>query len=449
MLKDHGRFAIVGGGIAGLSAALLLATKGHNVSLLERSSHLGGLMQSYRSRDGWVFDRGNRLLSPTGIDGLDDLLFSALDAHGWIKCRARAAIFFNGKLDRNSQIIDARSMPRTAYERGIRDLSHAKPLDRAPRSLRDQFHSIYGDTFTTELFAPIMRKLAFAELEELAPDSHMLFGLSHLGLGTREDIVGLQIPQHSACYVKILDDSHPSTQVNVIYPARGGIDQWIAHLQERLALSGATVILGDTVANIDIKDDHAIGLRLASGRYVPADTIVWTGSPAELIRVSGLIGTHETIAPTRLLTVLLHFLSNEPLAETAHFVTYFDSSFCSFRATLYSNVQKEAQPPHRLTLEVLRPSKADLQILLPTVVSELVDSGVARSQASLRLVHSEQIPNTFPKPTVEYYSKAKFLIDAASNLFPNVILLGRAQGTTFFTDGVIREVHASLAKFLT
>ncbi|HOW99504.1 MAG TPA: FAD-dependent oxidoreductase, partial [Deltaproteobacteria bacterium] len=54
-------FIVVGGGIAGLTAALSLAHKGKSVLLLEKNDHCGGLMNSFE-RDGLRFEGGARAL---------------------------------------------------------------------------------------------------------------------------------------------------------------------------------------------------------------------------------------------------------------------------------------------------------------------------------------------------------------------------------------------------
>jgi uncharacterized protein with NAD-binding domain and iron-sulfur cluster len=54
------RALIIGGGLAGISAALTLADAGIEVTLLERRPHLGGLTTSIE-RDGYSFDNGQHV----------------------------------------------------------------------------------------------------------------------------------------------------------------------------------------------------------------------------------------------------------------------------------------------------------------------------------------------------------------------------------------------------
>ena len=51
------RTIVIGGGIAGLATAALLAREGHTVTLLEQSSEVGGRAGTWE-RDGFRFDTG-------------------------------------------------------------------------------------------------------------------------------------------------------------------------------------------------------------------------------------------------------------------------------------------------------------------------------------------------------------------------------------------------------
>lgn len=57
---------VVGGGIAGLTAALTLAHKGRDVLLIEKNGRCGGLMNSFE-RDGFRFEGGARALVNAGL----------------------------------------------------------------------------------------------------------------------------------------------------------------------------------------------------------------------------------------------------------------------------------------------------------------------------------------------------------------------------------------------
>lgn len=60
--KNKLSVAVVGGGLAGLSAACVLAARGHHVALLEKNSWVGG-KAAVLSTDGFRFDMGPTILT--------------------------------------------------------------------------------------------------------------------------------------------------------------------------------------------------------------------------------------------------------------------------------------------------------------------------------------------------------------------------------------------------
>ena len=74
------RVVVVGGGIAGLATAALLASRGHSVDLLEKNDDLGGRVGS-TVRDGFRFDTGaSWYLMPEVFDHFFELLGTSADA---------------------------------------------------------------------------------------------------------------------------------------------------------------------------------------------------------------------------------------------------------------------------------------------------------------------------------------------------------------------------------
>jgi phytoene desaturase len=80
--RDDGpqRVVVIGGGIAGLATAALLASRGHSVDLLEKNDELGGRVGSVE-RDGFRFDTGaSWYLMPEVFDHFFELLGTSAEA---------------------------------------------------------------------------------------------------------------------------------------------------------------------------------------------------------------------------------------------------------------------------------------------------------------------------------------------------------------------------------
>ena len=62
-----GKIAIIGGGLAGLTAAVFLARNGKNVTIIDKSSKFGGKTRTTMVIDGFYFNQGAHALYADGI----------------------------------------------------------------------------------------------------------------------------------------------------------------------------------------------------------------------------------------------------------------------------------------------------------------------------------------------------------------------------------------------
>ncbi len=92
-----GRAVVIGGGIAGLATAALLAARGHDVDLFEKNDDLGGRVGSL-TREGYRFDTGpSWYLMPEVFDHFFRLLgTSAADELDLVSLDPSYRVFFEG-----------------------------------------------------------------------------------------------------------------------------------------------------------------------------------------------------------------------------------------------------------------------------------------------------------------------------------------------------------------
>ena len=72
------QIVIIGGGIAGIVSALTAAKFGFNVILIEQQKMLGGLLRSFKTQSGYIFDHGTHLLNATSNSELNNIVFERL-----------------------------------------------------------------------------------------------------------------------------------------------------------------------------------------------------------------------------------------------------------------------------------------------------------------------------------------------------------------------------------
>lgn len=90
------KIAVLGAGISGLTAARLLADRGHDVTVYEKNHLIGGLART-RFTDGYLYDpHGGHILNSKHPEVMD-WVFSIFPKENWQYTERNAKIFFKGK----------------------------------------------------------------------------------------------------------------------------------------------------------------------------------------------------------------------------------------------------------------------------------------------------------------------------------------------------------------
>ena len=90
------RYAILGSGVSGLTAARLLADKGHDVVVYEKENTIGGLART-RFTEGYLYDPHGGHIFNSKHKEVVDYVFSLLPKENWKFTERNAKIYFNGK----------------------------------------------------------------------------------------------------------------------------------------------------------------------------------------------------------------------------------------------------------------------------------------------------------------------------------------------------------------
>lgn len=422
---------VVGGGLAGIVSARLLAENGQKVSLVEREDTCGGLLRSLSTDGEFTFDYGTHFALTTGIDALDEMLFEDMSHDEWhiFTGSLKEGHYFNGHFYGESGCPDVRTLPAQIYRQGVAELMSATPATTVPENLEVSLLASFGKTFTNKVFRPVMRKFTGSDLSQLHPETHKGFGLSRLIVFDAERSSELKKDPFFDDRIAFTDSSHGVSTIKKYYPRSGGIDRWLNYHIGKLKDLGVDILTERLVSNITFDDDTVRAVTLSDGADIACDELIWTLPTALLLRLSGRLQNGS--APPSFRNVLLfHFVFDQPVQIDDHWITCYDDTFLTYRATLYPNITNDdvAPPPHRVTVEVLSGETGDLDVMIPRIRSELIELGVIDQSAKTVYQFAHAVERALPVTTTDFHTAAQAQRAVVRDTYSNVRLFGQAGG---------------------
>jgi len=356
---------VVGGGLAGLSAAIRLAVDGHQVTVLERHERVGGKL-NLRSGAGYTFDTGPSILTMPWV--LEQLFASAgksladyltitrvepqwrtffsdgsqLDIQGDLpELLAGLRAFAPGDAEHFLEYVQYCAKQyelslRSFYKRSLGGLSDLRKMHTLKELLTmDPLHSMHEST---------ARHIQDPRLRQLFDFFIMYIGSSpYSAPATLSQLIFVQLG------------------LGIFY-VQGGMYQ-IAVAMGKLAQElGVEVRVGADVAEIEQDGTRATGVRLTTGERVPADLVVC--NPEVIPAYGGLLKGHpgakdevrrlEKYAPTVSGLVLLLGV-NRTFEGAAHHNFFFSAD----PEKEFRQIFEEGKPADDPTIYVGISSKSD------------------------------------------------------------------------------------------
>ncbi|MGP3536128.1 phytoene desaturase family protein [Microbacterium sp. RD1] len=360
---------VVGGGIAGLATAALLASEGHDVTVCEARDDLGGRAGSWES-DGFRFDTGpSWYLMPEVFDHFFALLgTSAAEELDLVPLRPAYRVF-SGEGTAPLDVTSGRQEATALFD-GVEPGAGAR-LDAYLDSAADAYQLavtrfLYDPYLTTaglrdpallrrmpRLLPLLMRSLA-GYVEPRFSDPRLRQILEYPAVFLGGSPYGVPSLYHLMSHLD-LDDG-------VLYP-RGGFTSIIAAIARLAAERGARIRTSAPVETILVEGGRTRGVRLTGGEVIPADLVVSTADlhhTETTLLADAADRTYpekwwrsRTPSPGALL-VLLGVRGRLP--ELAHHSLLFASQW---RENFEAIFGRDARIPSPASLYVCRPSATD------------------------------------------------------------------------------------------
>lgn len=243
-MHDDRPVAIVGGGLAGLVAAMELRGRGQRVRLFEAASEVGGLARTMVDDDGFSYDFGAHFITNRLAD---QLAASHL-------CRTVAQYGEDVVIDDKVYRYPYGLARRADFVRSF--VAQQMRRDRkVPQSARDVLIERFGEALTEAVAQPLIEAWSGAEGDRLAPAVVDKFDegvLKTLYLKAAGKITG------RAVTIGYTRERPSSVRVYHVYP-RGGLGSLMAYVAERLR---SVIELESRVQAIYVTGARVTGIRV-------------------------------------------------------------------------------------------------------------------------------------------------------------------------------------------
>jgi phytoene desaturase len=291
-MSTAARAVVIGSGFGGLAAALRLAVRGYDVTVLEKLDAPGGRAYVYR-RDGFTFDGGPTIVTaPYLFEELwalcgrklsDDVELRSIDP--FYKIRFDDGDVFSYTSDRDEICRQIERFEPRDVANFERFLTASKEIYRvAFEELADQpFHELG----TMLRAAPDLIRLGGFRSVYAKVSSYFLHPKLRLAFSFHPLLIGGN-PFATTSYYCLI--AHLESKFGVHY-AVGGTGALVRGLVRLIEARGGRVRCNAEVAQIDVSNGRATGVRLASGERLAADVVVSNADVAWTYQ--RLLGNHE------------------------------------------------------------------------------------------------------------------------------------------------------------
>ena len=453
---------VVGGGIAGLLAALLLAERGgRKVVVIERESHVGGLLRCFDYGENGVFDCGMHNMYETGIVPLDELLFGLLPVDEWqlLERGARdlAGVVFNGVVQHNSPFPDLRNLSRQQWESCVLgffqqlEVNESQGYANAWENLRTRFGIPVAEIIDSALLKQFGKPA-----RELDPFATRLTTLSRVVMFSEESFADLI--ESSTLRDRLAWPEQRTLPVKwesgrrSYYPRKFGMYRVIKAILVRLQTAGVEVFTGAEVQSLDHEGCLVKTLTFLHGdikRTISPQKMVWTSGLSAVAKLLGLDLSKYNFDPPRKTVVVNLLLRNPPNMGDLYYLYCYEPGCHTFRVTNYTGYCKGAPRAGGWPISVellLDAPLPDAEAMKRLALDELKQFKVITSDEDIIFSAVELLPTGFPMPSVTNFKALSDIRDRIEAVqLSNLILLGTmSEENVFFQRDVLAQAWNKL-----
>jgi phytoene desaturase len=285
--RPRRRVVVAGGGFGGLAAAIRLLSDGHDVTVLERRTTLGGRASRIRDR-GFTWDTGPSLITmPWLFDDLFRLAASSLAKEVRLhELDPMYRIYWTDDARHFDFMRDVDGLRREMARFDPRDAANLDRFLAATKAIHEQGILRYGRV-------PFTRA---ADFVKLLPTMVRLDAIRFLGsfvAGYFDDRHLRQVFDFHSLFIGGDPYRVPAIYAALVYLqiadgawyAEGGVYSIVEAMTRAIGAGGGRIVTGDGVARVLHANGRVRAVATDSGAEVPADMVVYNGDVTERDRI--------------------------------------------------------------------------------------------------------------------------------------------------------------------
>lgn len=404
---------IIGGGVAGLTAAFKLLENKKKVTLIEIEKRCGGLGKSFIYNKN-IFDIGPHRffsLNHSVINFVKNIL-----SNEFIEISRNASVHFSGKyLSWPFNFIDFFRLPLKISSSSMIDLFFNLYKKKSSHiSFEDYLVSRYGKTIYNNFFKDYTEK--FLGLKSESVDKKWA------DLSIERALIDPKIKMADLFDI-IVQSFKLNDKTKFIYPLKGGIGRFSDILVNLILQKKGKIITETKPVKLKILKNKIQGLELSKYGYIKCDKLLWSAPITDLIEL-----LKEKTSLYFRSTVLLNLIvSGEPALRYQW--CYFgekDVVFSRVSIPSFFSPFNSQEGVFGLCVEITCDKNEQIKIepLKKRVIEDLYKTKFLSKKNRVLSIHFEKIDNSYPVYKKGFESEKQKCINMISTL-KNVYLLGR------------------------
>ena len=303
---------IIGGGLAGIVAAKVLASNGYSVKIIEAGNKIGGLISSKKIKN-YYFDHGPHKIQETNNKKLNKFFFNKIEKYFYSYNSLPQNHFINNKWYNSSSFADVRTFEKKIFNKIYQEiLLRKKNKLKIKKNEKKQCYYNYGKTLTKHLISPLMKKYTGSSLENLETNKRNLFNLSRFLIADKKTTQKLKKNKFLNNIVGYNSYKQGLSGRRNFYPKKGGIETLTNFLLKNNTKNTIQVHLKKNITKLKLKKNNISKLILNTGETVSADLFVWTGNVKTLNDLLAIKNVNNLKKKT-IFWNFYHFISSKKL----------------------------------------------------------------------------------------------------------------------------------------